>query len=178
MKTWLIVGAVVIVAVIVGFVVMGPKQEAPPPAQVEVPTAPAAAADPRVAQEAFLTENLKDPSWKSTESGLQYKVVTAATDEKAPKPAPGSEVTVNYEGRFIDGRVFDSSYARNEPATFPLNGVIGGWQEGVPMMRQGETWEFAIPSKLGYGDRGAGPIPGGSTLLFKIELLAVKTPAQ
>ena len=178
MKTWLIVGAVVIVAVIVGFVVMGPKQEAPPPAQVEVPTAPAAAADPRVAQEAFLTENLKDPSWKSTESGLQYKVVTAATDEKAPKPAPGSEVTVNYEGRFIDGRVFDSSYARNDPATFPLSNVIRGWQEGVPMMKVGEIWNFAIPPGLGYGSRNAGPIPAGSVLLFKVELLKAPTPAQ
>ena len=176
MKTWLIVGAVAIVAVIVAFVVMGPKNEAPP-AQVQVPTAPAAA-DPRAAQEAYLVENAKNPEFKTTPSGLQYKVVTAATDEKAPKPAPGSEVTVNYEGRFIDGRVFDSSYARNEPATFPLNGVIQGWQEGVPMMRVGEKWEFVIPSKLGYGDRGGGPIPGGSTLLFTIELLNAKTPAQ
>lgn len=175
MKLWLIIGAVVIAAAIVGFVVMGPKDA--PPAQVQVPTAPAAA-DPRAAQEAFLAENLKSPDWKTTPSGLQYKVVTAATDEKAPKPAPGSEVTVNYEGRFIDGRVFDSSYARNEPATFPLNGVIQGWSEGVPMMRQGEKWEFAIPAQLGYGERGAGPIPGGSTLLFTIELLNVKTPAQ
>ena len=176
MKTWLIVGAVALVAVVVGFIVMKPQNDAPP-AQVQVPTAPAAA-DPRAAQEAYLVENAKNPEFKTTPSGLQYKVVTAATDDKAPKPAPGSEVTVNYEGRFIDGRVFDSSYVRNEPATFPLNAVIQGWQEGVPMMRVGEKWEFVIPSSLGYGDRGGGPIPGGATLLFTIELLNAKTPAQ
>jgi FKBP-type peptidyl-prolyl cis-trans isomerase len=93
------------------------------------------------------------------------------------KPAPGSEVTINYEGRFIDGRVFDKS-PPGQPVTFPLTQLIPGWQEGVPMMRVGEKWEFAIPSNLAYGDRSTGPIPGGSTLLFTIELLNAKTPAQ
>lgn len=170
MKISLIVGAIVVIALVLVLVVMN-KKETPPPAQVQVPTA----TDPRAAQKQFLVDNLKNADWKATPSGLQYKAVKSV--EGGPKPAPGSEVTVNYEGSFIDGRVFDSSYKRGEPATFPLNGVITGWGEGVPMMRQGEIWEFVIPSDLGYGDRGGGPIPGGSTLLFKIELLAVKTPA-
>jgi FKBP-type peptidyl-prolyl cis-trans isomerase len=174
MKLWLIVGAIVVIAAVAFFVLNGRRTETP--AQVQVPAVPAPP-DPRAAQEAYLADNLKQPDWKATDSGLQYRMVKAA-DPSAPKPAPGSEVTVNYEGKFIDGRVFDSSYQRNEPATFPLSGVIPGWQEGVPMMRVGETWEFVIPAKLGYGDRGGGPIPGGATLLFKIELLAAKTPVR
>lgn len=127
-------------------------------------------------QAAYLVDNLAKPGWQATASGLQYTVL-AAGDGTKPRPAPGSEVTVHYEGRLTTGQVFDSSYRRGEPATFPLNGVIPGWQEGVPMMRVGETWEFAIPAELAYGARGAGPIPGGSTLIFKIELLDAKTPA-
>jgi len=176
MKPWWIIAAVVIVAVVViGVRLMGNRPSETPTAQVNMPVA-TAPADTANAQTAFLTENVKKPGWKATDSGLQY-MVEKAGDPGAPHPAPGSEVTVNYEGRLIDGTIFDSSYARNEPATFPLSGVIQGWQEGVPMMRQGEIWEFAIPSKLAYGDRQVGPIPAGSTLLFKIELLNVKTPA-
>ena len=125
-------------------------------------------------QKAFLEENAKKLGWKATESGLQYFVIEAV-DASAPHPAPSSAVTVHYEGRLIDGTVFDSSYARGEPISFPLRGVIQGWQEGVPMMRVGDTWEFAIPSDLGYGDNDSGPIPGGSTLIFKVQLLNAKT---
>ena len=103
---------------------------------------------------------------------------SARTRSISVKPAQGSEVTVHYEGTLIDGTVFDSSYARNEPATFPLSNVIRGWQEGVPMMKVGEVWNFAIPPGLGYGARNVGPIPANSVLLFKIELLKAPTPAQ
>jgi FKBP-type peptidyl-prolyl cis-trans isomerase FkpA len=123
-------------------------------------------------QAAYLAWNASRPGWKTTPSGLQYRRVKAAP-ASAPKPAPGATVTIHYVGRFIDGRVFDSSRERNEPATFPLNRLIKGWQEGVPMMRVGETWEFFIPSDLAYGDRNRDPIPPGSALYFEIELIAV-----
>jgi FKBP-type peptidyl-prolyl cis-trans isomerase FkpA len=130
----------------------------------------------RAAQDAFLNENIKQNGWAQAAEGLQYSIEKKASDD-APMPAPGSRVTVHYEGKLIDGNVFDSSYSRGEPATFPLNGVIQGWQIGVSMMRQGEIWQFAIPAALAYGERGTGPIPPGSTLLFKVELLEVETPA-
>jgi len=180
MKLWLIIGAVAVVVIAVVFVALRDKQDdenTSMAAQAEVPTAAAAPTDYASIQRAFLDENLKKPGWKATGSGLQYHVLKAVEDT-APKPAPGSVVTVNYEGRLIDGTIFDSSYARNEPISFPLNGVIAGWQEGVPMMRVGETWEFAIPAGLAYGPDGAGPIPGGSTLIFKIDLLAAKNTVQ
>ncbi len=125
------------------------------------------------AQTAFLAANAKKSGWKSTASGLQYHVLKSAAPE-AKKPPSGAVVTVNYEGKFTDGKVFDSSYERKQPSTFPLGNVIQGWQEGVPMMKVGETWEFAIPAPLAYGDGDRGPIPGGSTLVFKIELLAIQ----
>src|SRR5262249_32459615 len=145
-------------------------------AQTPMPTAPNAN-DYASQQTAFLAENLKKEGWKATPSGLQYHPIKTV-DASAPKPTVDSIVTVNYEGRLIDGSVFDSSYARNEPISFPLKGVIQGWQEGVPMMHVGETWEFAIPSDLAYGPATAGPIPGGSTLLFKIDLLSMQNPGQ
>ena len=114
--------------------------------------------------------------WKVTPSGLQYHVLKPAPGSAA-KPVPGATVTIHYVGKFIDGRVFDSSRARNEPATFPLPRLIKGWQEGVPMMRVGETWEFVIPSTIAYGERDRAPIPPGSTLLFEIELIAIPPPA-
>lgn len=124
-------------------------------------------------QKAYEAWSAARPGWKTTASGLQYHIDKAAP-ASAPKPAPGATVTIHYIGRFIDGRVFDSSRARGEPATFPLNRLIKGWQEGVPMMRVGETWSFVIPAALAYGDRmDRGPIPPGSTLLFEIELIAI-----
>jgi FKBP-type peptidyl-prolyl cis-trans isomerase len=172
----IVVALVVIVGVIVAFVTMRkPAQEetatAPTPAAEQPAAAPAEAANP---QKQFLADNAKREGWKTTPSGLQYYVEKAA-DQSQPTPSETSEVTVNYEGKLIDGTVFDSSYARNEPATFPLNGVIKGWTEGVAMMRKGEVWDFAIPAELAYGDRPVGPIPPGSTLLFKVELLDFKS---
>ena len=135
-----------------------------------VMTAPVLASD----QTDFLAKNLKQPGWKATASGLQYHVLKAHDGPWPWYPERGV-VTVNYEGRLIDGTVFDSSWKRGEPASFPLAHVIKGWQEAIPMMRVGEVWEFAIPADLAYGDRRTGPIPPGSTLLFKVELLGTKS---
>jgi FKBP-type peptidyl-prolyl cis-trans isomerase len=126
-------------------------------------------------QQAYLAWSGARPGWTTTASGLQYHRVKAAK-AAAPRPAPGAVVTIHYVGRFIDGRVFDSSRARGEPATFPLDRLIKGWQEGVPLMRVGEVWEFVIPAAIAYGERNRDPIPPGSTLLFEIELIAI--PAE
>ena len=126
-------------------------------------------------QEAFLAANAKKPGWTVTPSGLQAHRIGKAAAKDAKQPTLMSTVKVHYEGKLIDGKIFDSSYERKEPIEFPLNGVIQGWQEGVAMMHVGETWEFAIPSDLGYGPRGAPPdIPGGAVLLFKVRLLDVR----
>ena len=146
---------------------------APPP-----PTAPPQTADlsPQArweaGQAAYLDWNGKRRGWTTTTSGLQYRCVQHGRAD-APKPAPGATVTIHYVGTFIDGREFDSSRKRGEPATFPLGRLIKGWQEGVPMMRVGDRCLFVVPSALGYGARDRAPIPPNSTLLFDIELLAI-----
>jgi len=119
----------------------------------------------------FLDENKKNPGVMTTPSGLQYRVIKEGT---GAAPNPNSSVTVHYEGKFIDGNVFDSSYERNQPADFPLNGVIKGFSEGLLLMKEGSIYELFIPSDLAYGDAGNQGIPGGSTLIFKLELIKVK----
>ena len=109
--------------------------------------------------------------WRTTPSGLRYRRVSGSGD--GPRPAATDTVTIHYVGRFIDGTEFDSSVARGEPATFPLPRLIRGWQEGVPLMSVGDRFEFAIPWSLAYGPAGRGPIPGGATLLFTIDLIAI-----
>jgi len=119
----------------------------------------------------FLETNGKKEGVKTTESGLQYEVLKKAD---GAKPTANDTVTVHYEGKLISGKVFDSSIARKEPATFPLNGVIPGWTEGVQLMNVGSKFKFTIPSKLAYGERGAGPDIGpNSTLVFEVELLSI-----
>ena len=122
--------------------------------------------------------NRLDPreGWKRTVSGVRYRRVGRAT--QGAHPTPIDTVTIHYVGRFIDGVEFDSSVARGEPATFPLPRLIRGWQEGVPLMRVGERFEFAIPWNLAYGWNGRGPIPGGATLVFTIDLIGIAPPAQ
>lgn len=120
---------------------------------------------------AFLDENGKREGVKTTESGLQYEVLSQGD---GAMPADTSKVTVHYEGTLVDGTVFDSSYERGEPISFPLSGVIPGWTEGVQLMPVGSTYKFYIPSSLGYGSRGQGPIPANSVLIFKIELLGIE----
>lgn len=121
----------------------------------------------------FLEENKAKPGVTTTESGLQYKVIT---EGKGAKPKATDTVTVNYTGKLIDGTVFDSSEQHGQPATFPLDGVIPGWTEVLQLMPQGSKWEVVIPSELAYGEGGQGPIPASSTLIFEIELLEIKAP--
>jgi len=123
---------------------------------------------------AFLAGNATQPGVTTTASGLQYQVITSATDAAAASPAATDTVSVHYHGTFIDGTVFDSSVERGEPISFPLNGVIPGWTEGVQLMKVGDKFRFFIPSDLGYGPQGAGPIPPNSTLIFDVELLGIE----
>ena len=118
----------------------------------------------------FLAENAKKDGVTVTASGLQHRVITEGAGD-APKAT--DTVKVHYEGRLISGDVFDSSIARGEPVSFPLNGVIPGWSEGVQLMKVGSKFEFTIPSALAYGPSGTGPIPPNSVLVFDVELLEI-----
>lgn len=119
---------------------------------------------------AFLEENGKKEGVKTTDSGLQYEVITMGTGKK---PKETDKVRVHYMGTLINGTEFDSSYKRNKPAEFPLNGVIKGWTEGLQLMPAGSKFKFFIPPELGYGVRGAGQIPPNAALIFEVELLDV-----
>jgi len=141
-------------------------QPAPPPAPEAELTA-----DYLNRQMLFLYSLRPAEGWRQTPSGIRYRRVKG--DGTGPKPSPSDTVTIHYAGRLIDGSEFDSSIARCEPATFPLPRLIKGWQEGVPLMSVGDTYEFAIPYTLAYGPKGKGPIPGGATLLFTIELITI-----
>ena len=126
----------------------------------------------REAGENFLVENAKREGVKVTETGLQYEVLTPAL---GIKPTPTDTVTCHYEGRLIDGTVFDSSYRRGEPASFPLQGVIRGWTEGLQLMSIGSKFRFFIPFDLAYGAQGAGgSIPPYAALIFDVELLGIE----
>ena len=119
----------------------------------------------------FLAENAKKDGVKTLESGLQYKVMIEG-DGKTPKS--NNKVVAHYEGRLINGKVFDSSIQRGEPATFPVKGVIPGWQEVLQLMPTGSKWQVYIPSKLAYGEKGAGASIGpNETLIFDIELISI-----
>jgi FKBP-type peptidyl-prolyl cis-trans isomerase FklB len=122
--------------------------------------------------EEFLAKNKKQKGVVTLADGMQYKVVTAGT---GAKPKSTDIVTVNYEGSLVGGKVFDSSFKRGRPATFPVGQVIKGWQEILPMMKAGATWQVFIPSKLAYGSEGIGGVIGpNETLIFKINLLSIK----
>jgi FKBP-type peptidyl-prolyl cis-trans isomerase len=126
----------------------------------------------RKAAEEFLKANKGKEGVVETKSGLQYKIVTKG---KGAKPVPTDTVKVQYKGSLLDGKEFDSSYKRNEPATFQVNQVIAGWQEALPLMEVGATYELYIPADLAYGDRGAPPvIEPGSMLIFQVELLEIQ----
>ena len=126
----------------------------------------------REAGENFLAENAKREGVKVTETGLQYEVLTPAL---GIKPTPTDTVTCHYEGRLIDGTVFDSSYRRGEPASFHLQGVIRGWTEGLQLMSIGSKFRFFIPFDLAYGAQGAGgSIPPYAALIFDVELIGIE----
>ncbi|MFK8057688.1 MAG: FKBP-type peptidyl-prolyl cis-trans isomerase [Saprospiraceae bacterium] len=121
--------------------------------------------------EAFLKTNGTRPEVTTTASGLQYEVLT---EGEGAHPSATDKVTVHYTGKNLDGSVFDSSVERGQPATFPLNGVIAGWTEGVQLMKPGSKYRFFIPSELAYGERGAGAdIAPGATLMFDVELISI-----
>lgn len=121
----------------------------------------------------FLEANAKREGVVQTKSGLQYEVLSEGKGERSPKAT--DTVLCHYEGRLVSGKVFDSSYERNQPAEFGLNQVIPGWTEGLQLMSEGAKYRFYIPYLLGYGEQGAGPsIPPYSTLIFDVELIKVK----
>ena len=122
----------------------------------------------------FLAENGKKPGVVTTASGLEYKILTPGS---GASPAPTDEVTVNYRGTLLDGKEFDSSYKRGQPASFPLNHVIPGWSEGVGLMKPGSKYQFWIPPQLAYDTQSPPGIPPGSLLVFEVELLSAKAAA-
>lgn len=123
------------------------------------------------AGEAFLAKNKTQPGVQVTASGLQYKILTEGTGKSSKAT---DTVTVNYRGVTIDGKEFDSSYKRNEPISFPVNGVIKGWTEALQMMKEGAKWQLFIPANLAYGSRQMGPdIAPDSVLIFDVELIKV-----
>lgn len=119
---------------------------------------------------AYLAENAKKPTVKTTASGLQYEVIKEGT---GAKPTATNTVKVHYEGKLVDGTVFDSSLKRGEPVSFPLNQVIPGWTEGLQLMSVGSKYRFVIPANIAYGEQGGGPIPPNSVLTFEVELLEI-----
>ena len=145
-----------------------PKVQSKPPADTNANTA-------------FLSGNSKQPGVVTLPDGLQYKIITSGPAGGA-KPRAQDEVKVNYEGALLSGEVFDSSFKRGEPATFPLDEVIPGWTEVMQLMRPGDEWLVWIPPSLGYGGEDKGPIPGNSVLKFRVQLLGVlkhdSPPAQ
>lgn len=121
--------------------------------------------------QAFLQQNSKQPGVITLPSGLQYKVIKKGT---GPKPTASDTVVVNYEGRLIDGKVFDSSYQRGQPASFPVNQVVKGWQDALVMMPVGSEWELYLPPDLAYGDADIPNIGPNQVLIFKINLISIK----
>lgn len=164
-NTYLIIGIVVVVAVI-ALLLLVFAGGTPAPASVQT----------RQSNDQFLAENGQQEGVMTTASGLQYRLVTDAPGDVFPSAS--DTVTVNYEGRLLDGTVFDSSYQRGTPATFPLNGVIQGWTEGLQLMTVGDKYTFWIPADLGYGEQGQGPIPANSVLVFDVELLGINGDPQ
>ncbi len=135
------------------------------------------AKDNKEAGAKFLAENGKKPGVVTTASGLQYQVIT---EGKGAKPKSTDVVRVNYKGTLLDGKTFDSTYDRNEPAMFQLEQVVPGWKEGIALMPVGSKYRFWIPSELGYGEQGTpgGPIGPNATLVFEVELLDIVKPDQ
>jgi FKBP-type peptidyl-prolyl cis-trans isomerase FklB len=144
-------------------------------AKMEAKAAEAGAANKQVG-DAFQAQNKAKPGVTTTASGLQYKVLTSGT---GPKPSASDTVICQYRGTLVDGKEFDSSYKRGQPAQFPVTGVIKGWTEALQMMPVGSKWQLVLPPTLAYGDRGAGPDIGpNSTLVFEVELVGIAPKAE
>ncbi len=162
------------IIMVIAALVLPPATESVPPtvaAPTAVSNAPTAVTGSSLSGPDFMATTAADPDVHTTASGLMYKVIT---EGDGPKPSASDSVTVNYEGRLVNGSVFDSSYARNQPATFSVGGVIAGWTEGLQLMSVGSKYTFYIPPELGYGAQGNGPIPANSTLIFDVELLSIQ----
>jgi FKBP-type peptidyl-prolyl cis-trans isomerase FklB len=136
----------------------------PPPSVTPSPAATAGAA--------FLAANAKAPGVVTLPSGLQYKVITSGP-KTGPSPKLGDIIKVHYEGKLLDGTVFDSSFERKQAAIMPLDGLVQAWLEALPMMHVGDEWVLYVPSELGYGERETGPIPAGSVMVFRLQLLGM-----
>ncbi len=125
------------------------------------------------AAKTFMTNNAKADGVKTLPSGVQYKIVTSGpADGTSPKKS--DEVKVHYEGKLLSGEIFDSSFQRGAPATFPLAGLIPAWVEALQQMKPGDEWLLYVPPEQGYGAQGAGPIPPNSVLIFRIQLIAFR----
>lgn len=130
------------------------------------------AAENLVAADAFMAKNAKEPGVVTLPEGLQYKVVRSGPNG-GMHPTRADEVKVHYEGKLIDGTVFDSSYERGAPASFPLDGLVPAWVIALQRMKAGDEWMLYVPPALGYGAQDKGPIPGNSVMIFRIELIDV-----
>ena len=122
--------------------------------------------------QAFMARNAKAPGVITTASGLQYKITTSGP-KTGPSPKVGDIVKVHYEGKLLDGTVFDSSFERKQAAIMPAEGLVPGWMEALPMMHVGDEWTLWIPAELAYGERNAGPIPANSVLVFRLQLIGM-----
>ena len=122
--------------------------------------------------QAFLAKNAKAPGVVTLPSGLQYKVTTSGP-KTGPSPKVGDIIKVNYEGKLLDGTVFDSSFERHQAAIMPAEGLVPGWMEALPLMHVGDEWTLYLPASLGYGDHTAGPIPANSVMVFRLQLVGM-----
>jgi FKBP-type peptidyl-prolyl cis-trans isomerase len=143
-------------------------------AKITDPSPPTKVAEASVPDpKAFLAANAKQPGVITLPDGLQYKVTTAG-DPRGPSPKPGDAIKVHYEGKLLDGTVFDSSFARGRPMLAPLGGLVPAWMEALPMMHVGDEWTLFVPPELGYGVEGQPPvIPPNSVMVFRIKLLGM-----
>ena len=141
--------------------------------EIELPKKEQLAASSSFKNQKETLSNQISEELNTTSSGLQYRILNEGSGDDSP--GPESVVSVHYKGKLTNGLEFDSSYKRNQPASFPVNGVIRGWTEALQLMKEGDKWELIIPPDLGYGKKGAGNIiPPDSTLIFEIELLEIK----
>jgi len=142
------------------------------PAAAQPAAAPPAAQSAGQSGAAFLAANAKAPGVVTLPWGLQYKVVSSGPAGGA-SPKPGDVIKVHYEGKLVNGQVFDSSFERNKPMLMPLDGLVEAWMEAIPKMKVGDEWMLYVPPELGYGPQGAGPIPPNAVLIFRVKLLGM-----